>query len=85
MYMNITHWDYIVVVGCQEDEVDLPFLGGGGSGSGSDDSGFKIHKENVGILIVAADMASIMIMAFVFIKVKTINDEYLTIVDDMRV
>ena len=81
--MNITQWDYIVVVGCQEDEVDLPFSGGGSGGKG--DSGMKIHKENVGILIVAADMASIMIMAFVFIKVKTINDEYLTIVDDMRV
>jgi len=71
--MNITHWDYIVVVGCQKDEVMIPIVG------------TVAHKETVGILIVAVDMVSIMIMAFVFIKVKTINDEYLTIVDDMRV
>lgn len=72
-YQKITSYDYILVVGCQEDQVTLPFVN------------YKMHKQKVGILIVILDVISVIFMAFQFQKLRGINDEYLEIMDDLRV
>jgi hypothetical protein len=72
-YLKITGFEYILVVGCTEDSVTIPFLE------------TKIHKEKIGILVVILDMVSVMYMAFIFSKLREINNEYLEIMDDMRV
>ena len=71
--MNITSYDYIAVVGCTEDTVVEPIFDN------------KIHKEKIGILVVVLDIVSVAFMAFVFEKLKGMNDEYLDIMDDLRV
>mmetsp|Transcript_24596 Transcript_24596/g.38189 ORF Transcript_24596/g.38189 Transcript_24596/m.38189 type:complete len:190 (-) Transcript_24596:3055-3624(-) len=67
-YLNITSPEYIVVVGCSEDTINL--------------FGTNYHKENVGVFVVVVDFISIMIMAFVFSKLSEINEEYLEVIDD---
>ena len=71
--MNITSYDYILVVGCTEDSVTISAVGS------------RIHKEKIGILVVVLDMISVIFMAFIFQKLAEINNEYLGIMDDMRV
>lgn len=63
----------MMVVGCREDFVKVPF------------GGNLIHKESVGVLIVSLDIASILVMTFFFYKLKEINNEFLDIMDDMTV
>ena len=56
-FLNITSYDYIVVVGCQEDNVQIPLIGQ------------SIHKHEVGIFVVVMDMISVMFMGLIFSKV----------------
>jgi len=72
-FLDITSYDYIVVVGCQEDDVQIPLIGQ------------SIHKHKVGIFVVVMDMISVMFMGLIFSKVQNINQEYLDIMDDLRV
>ena len=72
-YLNITSMEYILVVDCNQDHVTVPVIGR------------KVHKAQVGIIVVILDVVSVAIMAFVFSKLREINDEYLDIVDDLRV
>ena len=44
-----------------------------------------MHKENLGIFIVCMDIISVVIMAMFFSKIIHLNQEYLSIVDAMRV
>ena len=55
-YLNITSFDYILVVGCTEDSVTVSAMGS------------SIHKEKIGILVVVLDMISVIFMAFIFQK-----------------
>jgi hypothetical protein len=71
-WKNITSSDFILVVGCREDFIKVPFGG-------------MMHKYRVGVLIVSLDIVSILIMTFFFYKLKVINNEYLDIMDDMTV
>jgi len=61
-----------MVVGCKSDYVSLPFS-------------TKFHKQEAGILVVCLDIASLVIMAFFFSKLKKINEEYIDIMDNMTV
>ena len=72
-YLNITSMEYILVVDCNQDEVIVPLINK------------RVHKAQVGIIVVILDVISVAIMAFVFSKLREINDEYLDIVDDLRV
>jgi hypothetical protein len=71
--LNITSYDYILIAGCSQDEVIIPIINS------------MMHKEKVGILVVSLDIMSVMIMAFVFSKLKNINDEFKDKMDNLRV
>ena len=71
--MKITSYDYILVVGCAEDDILIPILGK------------RVHKQKIGIIVVIADIISVLYMALIFSKLTNINHEYLTIMDDLRV
>jgi len=43
------------------------------------------HKGSIGIFIVSIDMFSILLMYKFFSKLKEINDEYTTKIDDMTI
>jgi hypothetical protein len=72
-YKSITSKIYIGLLGCKYDDVSLPF------------SKKRIHKEKIGIIIVALDFTSILIMIFFFGKIKQLNSEFLEKIDDLRV
>lgn len=40
------------------------------------------HKEELGVIAVVSDMLSILVMYYLFGKLKAINEEYLTILDN---
>ena len=42
----------------------------------------KIHKEELGFIAVICDILSILVMYYMFNKLKRMNDEYLTILDN---
>jgi hypothetical protein len=72
-FLNITSYDYILIAGCSQDEVVIPIINS------------MMHKEKVGILVVSLDIMSVMIMAFIFSKLKNINDEFKDKMDNLRV
>ena len=72
-FKNITSKIYIGLMGCKFDDVPIPF------------SEKRIHKEKVGIIIVALDFTSILVMIFFFSKINELNNEFLTKIDDLRV
>ena len=72
-FLKITSSLYIGVMGCKYDDVKMPF------------TDKRIHKEKIGVITVAIDFASIMIMIFFFSKIQDINDEFLNNIDDLRV
>ena len=61
-----------MIVGCQEDTLTVPFKK-------------DWHKGSIGIFIVSIDMFSILLMYKFFSKLKEINDEYTTKIDDMTI
>ena len=46
---------------------------------------FKVHKESIGVLIIGIDAISTIIMISFFGVLKGINNEYLEIMDNLRV
>jgi len=61
--------ELIGVVGCMNDRIEIKYLN------------FAFHKEKVGLLTVVIDILSILIMYYMFRKIKEINKEYLNIID----
>lgn len=51
------------------DYIEIPFVG------------YMVHKENSGLIIVAADIISVIIMYYVFSRLFVINQEYLDTMD----
>tara|TARA_B110000285_G_C15046419_1_gene574556 strand:+ start:905 stop:1090 length:186 start_codon:yes stop_codon:yes gene_type:complete len=43
---------------------------------------FHFHKEELGVIAVISDILSILVMYYLFAKLKAINEEYLTILDN---
>jgi len=72
-YLNITSYDFIVVVGCTKDTVIIPLVNK------------SIHKSKIGIVVVCCDIVSVMFIAFIFSKLININNRYIKIVDNMCV
>ena len=71
-YLNYTSPHFLIVIGCKDDTVNFPIAD-------------NFHKEIAGVIIVSFDIISILIMAVFFYKLKSINMEYLNIMDDMTV
>ena len=72
-YLEITSPIYASIVGCRYDDVKLAF------------SNNRVHKEKIGVVAVALDFASILVMIFFFSKIKAVNDEFSDKIDDLRV
>ena len=72
-FLNITSPLYIGVMGCKYDDVRMAF------------SDKRLHKEKIGVITVALDFASILVMIFFFSKIQDINNEFLDNIDDLRV
>ena len=68
---EITNIEYIGIMGCISDKVKLILF---------PDTYF--HKEELGIIVIFSDMISVVIMYYVFNKLKQINLEYLQILDN---
>jgi hypothetical protein len=67
----VTSIEYIGVVNCMKDYVNFALI-----------PGMHFHKEELGIIAIFSDILSILVMYFIFGKLKTINEEYLTILDN---
>ena len=72
-HTGITNNEFIVVVDCQTHLVYFPI------------GGIIMSKETMGIVIVCFDMMSLLIMTFTFVNLKKINQEYLDIVDNLKI
>ena len=72
-YLDITSPIYVSIVGCKYDDVKFTF------------SKNRVHKEKIGVVAVALDFASILVMIFFFSKIKAVNDEFSNKIDDLRV
>ena len=72
-YLNITSPIYVSIVGCKYDDVKFTF------------SDSRVHKEKIGVVTVALDFASILIMIFFFSKIQAVNNEFQDKIDDLRV
>lgn len=68
---EITSLEYIGITNCIRDYVNFKFI-----------PGLHFHKEELGIIAIVSDILSIIIMYYIFGKLKTINEEYLTILDN---
>ena len=69
--VEIATTEYIGVVLCISDELELPFA-----------PGTRLHKEGLGLLAVIADLISLALMYYLFGKLKSVNEEYLRILDN---
>ena len=63
---EITSTEYIGVLSCQTDKIFFSLV-----------PGLSFHKEELGLIAVCSDMFSVLVMYYVFRKLKTINQEYL--------
>ena len=70
---KLTSPQYIAIVGCNYDDIKIPF------------SRSRIHKEWIGIVIIISDILSISTMYFFFSKIGSLNDEFLSVLDDLKV
>lgn len=61
--------EIVGVVGCMNDRIQIQFLD------------IVIHKEKVGLIIVSADVVSVLVIFYFFRQLKKINREYLDILD----
>lgn len=63
----------MAIVGCKYDTVDVEIIG------------TRVHKEIVGIVLIICDFSSVVIMMYWFGAMGLINNEYLVVMDDLRV
>ena len=73
IYNHITSKTYIGIFGCKYDDVKMPL------------SETRLHKEVIGVIIVCVDFTSILVMMFFFSKINSLNNEFLSNMDDLRV
>ena len=66
-----TSLEYIGIFTCMTDDLFMPHM-----------TGIRFHKEQVGLLSVFIDILSLALMYYLFGKLKSINKEYLTILDN---
>lgn len=64
---------FVGIMGCKKDNVIIPFFN------------YQLHKTKIGIIIVALDAVSILILLYFFTVIKQLNIEFLNIIDDLRV
>ena len=69
--LESTSLEYIGILSCMTDQLYMPY-----------DSGNKFHKDQLGIISVCIDILSIALMFYLFGKLKSINQEFLTILDN---
>jgi hypothetical protein len=69
--IQVTSNQLIHVVGCKKDIVNFSMV----------PSGF-IHKEEIGFIVVLADIISTLVIYYMFRKMHSLNEEYLTILDN---
>ena len=69
--LEIAQTDLLAVMACQKDIMEFSFVPSG-----------QIHKEELGLIVVISDILSIMVMYYMFGKLKAMNEEYLTILDN---
>jgi hypothetical protein len=67
---EVTAADYIGVMSCVSDKLKMPL------------SNVHFHKEQLGLLAVFCDILSLVLMYYLFGKLKSINAEYLKILDN---
>ena len=46
---------------------------------------FSTSKETMGVIVAVFDILSLLIMTFTFMKLRSINEEYLNIIDNLKV
>lgn len=66
-----TNIEYIGVLGCISDKVKFKML-----------PNTYFHKEELGIIVIISDIFSVVILYYIFGKLKVINQEYLQILDN---
>ena len=62
--------ELIGVVGCMKDKIYIETFG------------IAMHKHQIGLIVVVADVISVLFIYFIFLRTKPLIDEYLVIVDD---
>ena len=67
------HNEYIVVAGCQNVYIQVPM------------TQIKLNKESVSLYIVVVNGITMLIIAYFFQKIETLNQEYLKIMDNLTV
>ena len=65
--------ELIGVIGCMKDKIYVETFG------------IALHKHQIGLIVVIADAFSVLIIYFIFLRMKTLIDEYLVIVDDIMI
>ena len=70
-FQEITSTEYIGVLACVTDKIWFKIF-----------PGVHFHKEELGLIAVCSDIVSIIVMYYVFGKLKSLNQEYLQILDD---
>jgi hypothetical protein len=68
---EVTNIEYIGVFGCISDKVKFRMI-----------PNAYFHKEELGIIVIFSDIASVIVLYYIFGKLKAINQEYLQILDD---
>ena len=58
-----------MILGCQSDDIQTP-MG-------------TLHKDNIGVLVVATDIFSILVITYFFRKLKELNAEYIDVIDSL--
>ena len=69
--LESTSLEYIGVFSCMTDQLSMPFV-----------QGISFHKNQLGLISVFIDIASLSLMFYLFGKLKSINQEFLTILDN---
>jgi hypothetical protein len=69
--LEIAQTELLVVMSCQKDIMKFSMVPSG-----------QLHKEELGLIAVVSDIFSIMVMYYMFGKLKAMNEEYLTILDN---
>lgn len=68
---EVTNIEYIGILGCIADKVKFKML-----------PNTYFHKEELGIIVVISDVLSVIVLYYIFGKLKVINQEYLQILDN---
>lgn len=70
---HITSIEWIIVAKCMNDQVQLPL---------TTSKNFKFHKIHLGTFAVFCDMLGVIVMYYIFNKLKDLNNEYQEIMDN---